>query len=72
SNSAEGTAYAVLAIDGLVQSTGAALLIYGLAAPRDVLVRDQTTRVGNTTITWKPAPMAMGIGGQGIGITGTF
>jgi hypothetical protein len=65
-----GAVLAVLAVDGLVQSAGAALLIYGVVAKKDVLVRND--RVGNTTVTWMPTPMAVGQRGQGFGIVGTF
>ncbi len=61
--------YAILAIDGAVQSTGAVLLLYGLIAQRDVLIRSD--KVGSTTIKWMPAPMAVGTG-QGLGVVGTF
>jgi hypothetical protein len=65
-----GVAYAILAIDGSVQALGAALLIYGLASQRDVLVRNDI--VGKTNVRWTVRPMAMGKAGQGVGVLGTF
>lgn len=65
-----GAAYAILVIDGLAQSTGAALLLYGLLAQRDVLIRND--KVGNTNVKWMPTPMPMGTAGRGFGVVGTF
>jgi hypothetical protein len=56
----------LLAIDGLAQSGGLALLIYGIAAPRTVLVRnDLGLRIA-------PTLMPVGQGGQGVGVVGSF
>jgi hypothetical protein len=52
-----------LVADGVMQATGATLLIVGLAATKSVLVRDdQAIRI---------APMRIGTG-YGTGIVGTF
>jgi hypothetical protein len=54
-----------LAFDGVVQCAGAAMLIAGFAAPRNILVR-----VGSVTL--QPTPVNFGKAGSGFGITGTF
>src|ERR1700722_12654900 len=56
-----------LAIDGLGQAGGLAMLIYGLAAPKTVLVRND---LGGLHIT--PMPMTFGRNGEGLGLVGTF
>lgn len=55
----------VLAIDGLAQCAGLAMLIYGISSPRTVLVRDDLA---------KPMIMPMKIGqdGYGLGVLGRF
>lgn len=63
-------AYVILALDGIVQSTGAALLLYGLLAQKDVLVRKR--EVGENTLRWMPTPMRLGASGHGLGVVGTF
>lgn len=55
-----------LAIDGLAQTGGLALLIYGLASPRTVLVRND---LGLHVV---PRVMALGHGGGGLGLVGSF
>jgi len=54
-----------LAIDGVLQATGAFLFIYGLAVPRAVLVRND---LASLTV----APMHMGRDGNGLGLVGIF
>ena len=55
-----------LAVDGLAQGAGLAMLIYGFASPKPVLVRnDLGLRV-------TPRIMAMGQGGSGFGLVGSF
>jgi hypothetical protein len=56
----------VLAIDGIAQSGGLALLIYGVAAPRTVLVRN------DLGFRLAPRVMALGHGGGGVGLVGSF
>lgn len=55
----------LLAIDGIGQTAGLILLIYGLTSPKQVLVRNDLA---------KPmiAPMHMGQNGYGLGVVGTF
>jgi hypothetical protein len=55
-----------LAIDGVAQSGGLALLIYGIAAPRTVLVRN------DLGLRLAPRLMALGHGGGGVGLGGSF
>ena len=54
-----------LAVDGAAQCAGLAMLIYGLASPRTVLVRDDLA---------KPmiVPMKIGQDGYGMGVVGRF
>lgn len=54
-----------LAFDGVVQAAGAAMLIAGIAAPRNILVR-------TGSLTLQPTPMSFGKAGSGFGFTGTF
>ncbi|WP_437739291.1 hypothetical protein WME73_27010 [Sorangium sp. So ce302] len=56
-----------LVLDGLVQITGAALLVPGLLVPRRVLVRDD---VNQPFVL--PAPMALGPSSAGLGLVGRF
>ncbi len=56
----------LLAVDGAAQALGAAMLIYGIASPKTVLVRND---LGMTTHL---VPMRMGNGGTGVGLVGTF
>jgi hypothetical protein len=57
-----------LAIDGLGQGLGAALLIYGLTSPQTVLRRDDY--FGRPRVV--PQPLLFGHHGGGLGLTGTF
>lgn len=56
-----------LALDGLAQSAGIALFIYGLAAPKTVLVRNDVAKP-----FIRPAPMMVGGTSPGAGLVGTF
>jgi hypothetical protein len=56
---------AFLVIDGLAQSAGLALLIYGLVSPKPVLVRDQPGLV-------MIAPLVLGRDAGGVGLAGRF
>jgi len=58
------TARYFLAIDGVAQSVGAFLMIYGIAVPKAMLVRNDLAM----TIT----PMHIGKDGTGLGFIGTF
>jgi hypothetical protein len=60
--------YAMLAIDGVVQSTLAALFFYGLVGKKDVPLRKR----GEDSIHWVPTPMRLGGSGHGLGVVGTF
>jgi hypothetical protein len=55
-----------LAVDGLAQSGGVALLAYGLMSPQPVLVRN------DLGLTIAPRVMALGREGGGIGVGGAF
>lgn len=55
-----------LALDGLVQAGGAALLIVGIAMPRHQLVRDRYASL------LFPMPVSFGNGSAGIALGGTF
>ncbi len=55
-----------LALDGLVQAGGAAMLIAGIAVPRHQLVRDRYASL------FLPMPMSFGRGSAGVGLGGTF
>ena len=59
------TARYFLAIDGLAQSAGAFMLIYAIAAPRNILVRNDLAML---TVL----PVKMGAEGQGVGVFGRF
>ncbi|KYF65048.1 hypothetical protein [Sorangium cellulosum] len=56
-----------LVLDGLVQITGAALLLPGLLVPKTVLVRDD---VGKAFVV--PVPMSFGPSSAGLGLVGRF
>ncbi|WP_437565952.1 hypothetical protein [Sorangium sp. So ce542] len=56
-----------LVLDGLVQVTGAALLLPGLFVPKTVLVRDDVSKP-----IVLPAPMALGPSSAGLGLVGRF
>jgi hypothetical protein len=55
----------VLAIDGIGQCAGAALLVYGLTSPRTLLIRNDLTQAA-------VVPIPMGREGMGVGMVGTF
>jgi hypothetical protein len=59
------TGTVVLAIDGLAQSAGLALLIYGLTSPRTVLIRNDFAQAAIV-------PIAFGKEGAGLGVVGRF
>ena len=56
----------LLAMDGFFQSVGAAMIVYGVAVPTRVLVRD----VGPARVS--VAPLSLGAGAHGVGIVGRF
>jgi hypothetical protein len=55
----------ILVLDGLAQGIGAAMFIYGIAVPKNVLVRNDLAMV---TVT----PMRFGNDGSGLGLVGRF
>jgi hypothetical protein len=57
----------LLAVDGLGQAGGAALVIWGLTSPRTVLVRDETGLP-----RYLPRPTLIGRSGAGLGWSGRF
>jgi hypothetical protein len=57
-----------LALDGLGQGLGAALVIYGLTSPQTVLRKDDY--YGRPRVL--PQPLLFGHGGGGLGLTATF
>ena len=59
------TANVFLAIDGIAQTGGAAMLIGGIVAPKTVLVRNDLGQVHFT-------PVRLGRDGMGLGLSGTF
>jgi hypothetical protein len=63
-----------LMTDGLMQVAGATLLIFGLAMPQKLLVRDDAPFTGSTRshFAWSIAPRTMGRSGYGIGLAGEF
>ena len=64
----------LLTFDALVQGAGLTMLIVGLAAQQQVLVRDFATvsKAPRNSFAWSVSPRAMGRGGYGLGIGGTF
>jgi hypothetical protein len=56
-----------LALDGLAQSAGIAMFIYGIAAPKTVLVRNDVSKP-----VLRPVPMMVGGTSPGAGLVGTF
>ncbi|MBV9950234.1 MAG: hypothetical protein JOZ69_25560 [Myxococcales bacterium] len=62
------TANVFLAVDGIGQSAGLALLIYGFASPQTVLMRDQAGLAPSLV----PRPMLLGRGATGLGWAGSF
>ena len=65
SSTATGTLF--LAMDGLGQVAGAALLAYGIVSPKPVVVRND---LGSLQIA--PTPMILGRDGNGFGVVGKF
>jgi hypothetical protein len=57
-----------LAVDGLVQTGGIALAVWGIASPRTVLRRDDPP----TALRLVPRPMLVGRDGAGFGWGGAF
>jgi hypothetical protein len=57
----------VLALDGLVQVAGAAMLIAGIAAPKTILVP-----IGTAKIELLPTPLTLGKSASGFGLIGKF
>ncbi|HEU4403769.1 MAG TPA: hypothetical protein VFS43_00520 [Polyangiaceae bacterium] len=55
----------VLALDGIGQAAGAAMLLVGLTVPKTVLVRNDLGEI-------RLAPMNLGQRGSGLGLVGTF
>ena len=65
--SSSATADFFLILDGLGQTTGAILLVWGLTSPQTVLMRDGYAK------PWiLPRPMVFGKSGAGMGLSGTF
>ena len=65
----DGAAIALLTVDGLIQSSGLAMLIAGIVAEQDVLVRD--TNIGGVDVKFQPL-VAADANGTRVGITGSF
>lgn len=65
STSTDRTNAVAFALDGIVQTAGAALLIAGIAWPKPILVRTKE-------LTLQPTPMSFGKAGSGFGFAGTF
>jgi len=59
------TSTVLLAVDGLAQSAGLALLIYGLTSPQTVLIRNDLSQVA-------VVPVPLGKDGAGLGVVGRF
>ena len=66
-NTSSATGNVFLAIDGLGQAAGAALLIAGIAAPKMVLVRNDLAKV-----EIQPGLVSLSKSATGFGFTGTF
>lgn len=66
-NSVTATGSTFLVLDGLTQSAGLALLVWGITSPAPVLVRNQID-----TLRVTPVPLLFGRGGSGVGLVGTF
>ncbi len=65
----DGAAIALLTVDGLIQSSGLAMLIAGIVAEQDVLVRD--TNIGGVDVKFQPL-VAADANGTRVGISGSF
>jgi hypothetical protein len=63
------TANVFLAIDGIAQSAGVAMFIYGIASPRTILIRND---LGEQKLKLRPTPMLFGRDGSGFGLVGSF
>jgi len=63
-----------LMLDGLMQVSGATMLILGLALPTRLLVRDDAPYTGSTgsNFAWTIRPKTMGRAGYGLGVDGVF
>ena len=61
---ADSTGAAFLALDGLVQVGGAAMIVLGVALPKKTLIRDD---LGKSTLTLRPV-----LTGNGMAFSGTF
>ena len=64
-STSSSTANIFLAIDGIAQTGGAAMLIGGIVAPKTVLVRNDLGQI-------HVAPLRVGRDGMGLGLSGTF
>jgi hypothetical protein len=64
-NSSSATANLFLAIDGIAQVGGIAMLVYGITSPRTVLIRND---LAQTIVT----PMRIGQSGYGLGVLTRF
>lgn len=64
----EPAGYALLAVDGVIQSAGLGMLIAGLVMQRDILVKD---RVAGIDVEVQPVVSA-GPGGGTLGLSGSF
>jgi hypothetical protein len=63
-----------LMFDGLMQVSGMAMLIFGLALPQSVLVRDDAPFIGSKgkSFAWSVAPQSFGRSGYGVGMAAIF
>jgi len=70
----DSTARFFLMFDGLMQVSGMTMLIFGLAMPQNVLVRDDAPFVGSKTksFAWSVAPRTFGRSGYGVGMAAIF
>ena len=72
SNGQDGAALSlVLIAEGLVQLTGASLLVAGLVSPRTTLVRNDVAKSGGSGFSWVLTPQ-LGRGSLGLGLAGTM
>lgn len=67
-NTSSAVGNVFLALDGIAQSAGLAMLIVGIASPKTILVRND---LGEIKPTIRPMPL-VGQGMSGAGIVGTF
>jgi hypothetical protein len=63
-----------LMFDGLMQVSGMAMLVLGLALPQQLLVRDDAPFTGSKakTFAWSIAPQKFGRSGYGVGMAAIF